>query len=299
MRRGQVNACENIFEGELADMNRTLLSLLIFMSCLFLFRAEPAHGEDYSFAVLSDNHMCIDRSGFSLYPATKAIIDNLIKEIKPRFVLHAGDMTSINPRTNNDHDINEMWRIFNSGVRDRLLARGISFFPSPGNHDLYGLGRACYRKNWERFKNNGITLLSGSYADYYAFKYGSILFVSLNGSGLSLGTEQERWLEKTIDTYRDKNGQVIVYSHVGLIGKGRHPMEVLQGNTTSILKKKNVQFYISGHQHFNSKDSIGSLTHISVGSSGETPPFNYLVFNVKGNSIQWETRCGSDLMRMR
>jgi len=280
-------------------MNKILLGLMILLSCLFIIEAGPAHGEDYTFAVISDNHTRIDRSGFSLYPATKIIIDNLIREIKPRFVLHAGDMISINHGTNNDRDITEMWRIFNSGVRDRLLSRGISFFPTPGNHDMYGLGRTHYRNNWERFKNNGIPLLSGSYANYYAFKFGSILFISLNGSSLSLGREQERWLEKTIDTCRDKSGQVVVFSHVGLIGRGRHPMEVLQGNVTSILKKKNIQFFISGHQHFYSKDLIGSITHISAGSSGETHPFNYLIFTVKGNSLRWEVRCGSDLMRMR
>ncbi|GEM_PF-1415582 len=291
---------ENYFERDRRGMNKTLLSLLILLILLpylFLINTEPARGEDFSFVVISDSHTCIDRAGFSLYSPTKTVVDCIIKEIKPRLVLHSGDMISINSMTNNERDINEMWRIFNSGLRDRLLSSGISFFPSPGNHDVYGLGRACYIKEWMHFKNNGIKLLSGSYTDYYAFRYGTVLFISLDGSGLSLGSEQERWLDRTIDTYRDKDGPVVVYSHVGLTGRGRHPREVLQGNVMSILKKKKVQFYISGHQHFISQDYFGSLTHISAGSAGETPPFNYLVFRVSGKSIRWETRCGGEAAR--
>jgi 3',5'-cyclic AMP phosphodiesterase CpdA len=288
-----------VFQMRGESMKKTLCALLIVLPLVLLFSAAPVKAEDYRFVVISDTHMCVDRSGFSLYAATKSIVDSIIGEIKPKFVIDTGDMISINTMTNSERDITAMWKIFDTGVRDRLTSAGIAFFPSPGNHDVFGLGRSRYRQNWSRFSNRSINLVAGSYSDYYAFRCGSILFISLDGSGLSLGREQESWLESTIDKYRHRNGAVVVFSHVGLVGRGRHPNEVLQGNIMSIVKRKNVKLYISGHQHFCSKDSLGPVTHISAGSAGETPPFNYLVFNVHGSDIQWETKAGMELLKKR
>ncbi|MDQ7822339.1 MAG: metallophosphoesterase [Candidatus Eremiobacteraeota bacterium] len=269
---------------------------LIVCLLLLIMHAAPAFAageESFTFAVISDTHLAPAPGSWRLHHATDIIVSSLVNEVKPSFVLHCGDMISINSHSAYEAAILSMWDTFNAGVRAPLTAAGIAFFPSPGNHDVYGMGRALYGKEWASFRNKGIALDSGSYGSYYSFHYGRCFFIMLDGSGISIPAAQQQWLAKVLAKAKPAYGRVFVISHVGLLGGGRHPGDFMQGNLSWFLEKKGVDYFLSGHQHSYSVDKLGKMIHLTCGSAGETPPYYYLVFTVKGQKVTWEAKTAS------
>ncbi len=206
-------------------------------------------------------------------------------------MVHTGDMISINSLYNNRKDIPAMWQLFNRRVRDRFTSKGIAFFPSPGNHDVYGLGREYYRENWKNYSNRGFSLESGSYAGYYAFHYKDCHFIVLDGSGISLPKDQVAWLNQALALPYGRN---FVFSHVGLTGSERHPGDYLRGEIGQVLERFRVPFFISGHQHKASVEKKNIITCLSAGSAGETEPYNFLLITVSDEKVGWKILKGAD-----
>jgi hypothetical protein len=265
--------------------------LLLLLCPLFVGASAGEPGGTLRFTVISDSHLMNKGGIYSLYPATGDIVKAIIRD-RPDFVVHCGDMISINAESNSRVMIGHMWTLFNRGVRDRIVESGIPFFPSPGNHDVYGEGRALYERQWRDYKVPGIDLESGSYSRYYSFHRGKNLFIFLDGSGISISGEQMCWLKNQLK----ENGtcQTFVFSHVGLMGRGRHPGDTIRGELEGQIRSRGNIYFITGHQHLVSIDRLGAATHIISGSAGETPPFNYLRFKIQGREVSWEIRKGSD-----
>jgi 3',5'-cyclic AMP phosphodiesterase CpdA len=270
---------------------RIIIFLCLLLLCLQATQAVTAPVEgNLRFMVISDSHLMNKEGAFHLYPATERIVKKIIEE-KPDFVVHCGDMISINPGSNSRSIIQKMWGVFNRGARDRILGAGIPFYPSPGNHDVYGRGKELYEQQWKSYANNGLKPDNGDYAHFYSFRRGENLFISLDGSGISIPEGQLRWLRGLL---KDSSAsRIFVFSHVGLIAKGRHPEDTIRGELAGLIRGRGNVYFISGHQHVISIDRIGSATHIISGSAGETPPYYYLLFKVDGG-VKWEVHKGSE-----
>ena len=262
-----------------------LLLLLLFLQVLAA--GEVALGKDFTFVVMSDSHLMKKDGLYDMYAPTRIIVNRITTQIKPAFVIHCGDMVSITPRTDSKA-IEPMWKLFNREVRDRITGAGVPFFPSPGNHDIYGKGREIYTRIWKDYTNRGIALLSGDYTRSYAFQYEDCLFISVDGSGISLSKATMSWISTMLGTYGKKAAHLFLITHVGFIGKGRHLGDVLQGDARKLLNDRRIEFILSGHQHLYSRDKLGSITHIIAGSAGETYPYEYLIFTVSNNKVQWK-----------
>lgn len=261
---------------------------VILLFLFFLFNSEIAFAKSFKFVAISDSHLMYKNGTYYLYPATERIIKRIIEEIQPAFVIHCGDMLSITPDTENIETIWHMWNIFNRQVRNRFVSAGIPFFPSPGNHDVHGAGKAIYSKIWKGFSNKSMTLDEGDYSCCYAFHYENCFFISIDGSKITLSRDTLNWLDKKLEKYRKRYMHIFLITHVGLIGKARHPGDVIGGLLLKLLQEKGVDFVLSGHQHIYSADRLGSMIHFITGSAGETYPYFYMLFEVDENKVNWK-----------
>ncbi|CAH1230373.1 hypothetical protein PAECIP111891_06659 [Paenibacillus allorhizoplanae] len=111
-------------------------------------------GEDFSFVVMGD------RCGMATEGVFEKALD-LVKDLKPDFVLAVGDL--IEGYWNNAADTHQEW----DDIDVKIAAMGLPFFPVIGNHDY---GNQTMAEVWRERKG----------LDYYAFRVGDTLFLSLN-----------------------------------------------------------------------------------------------------------------------
>lgn len=270
-----------------------VIAVLMLIACL-AFAAGAASDGSVRFVAVSDTHLCRTGGGWTQYPATSRIVREITQKLRPDFVVHCGDMLNVNPPGRDVEEIEEMWGTFSDGVLDPVAAAGIPFFPCPGNHDVYGAARQLYRKKWEGFRNPGMPLLSGSYGAWYSFAVKGSLFVVIDGATLNLGAPQREWLKARLAESRPAYSSVFVVSHVGVAGGRRHPMERLDGESRAIIAEGKPDFVICGHQHEAALTHVSGVTQLCVGSAGETKPFNYALFTVKGRKASFAILSGEE-----
>lgn len=247
--------------------------------------------EPFTFVVLSDTHLLRrDGRAVSLYPATERIVERIVRAERPAFVVHCGDLLSLNRR-----DDEATARAQMALVRDGLLApldhAGIPLLPTPGNHDVIAAGRAVYDETFAR-RTPPVPLLFGSLERDYAFAYGGALFISLDGSGVALRTASRERLETLLAGRAGRDRPVFLMVHIGAVPRRRHPKARLAGLEPEALAARGVTHILSGHQHELSIEEVGGLTHIIAGSAGETKPYPYLVVTVADGRATVEAREG-------
>jgi DNA repair exonuclease SbcCD nuclease subunit len=263
------------------------LWLTILLALLLPALGFVSTGSDLSFVAISDTHIERGSSGYTCYPATHRIVAQITRKLRPDFVLHGGDMLSVNPPARDVNLINGMWRAFLAGVRDPVVHAGIPFFPCPGNHDICGGAREIYRKTWQDFENPGVALHSGSYGAYYSLSWKGTDLIVLDGASLALGEEQKAWLRATFAGLK-RTRPVFLVSHMGLTGGRRHPKERLNEEARKVITEGRPDFVLCGHQHEASVTSVDGITQICLGSAGETPPYYYFLFKVRGKEVTWK-----------
>jgi len=132
------------------------------------------------------------------------------------------------------------------------------FFPSPGNHDTYGLNGMTPYLNFFTLPGN---------EKYYRFSWGELDFFSLNSTATFMG-EQEAWLEEQLVNSTGKFR--IVYFHHSPYSTGKH------GNERKMqfdYQGLDVDFVFTGHDHIYSrieKDDEPGMYYIVTGAGGKS-----------------------------
>jgi len=262
---------------------------------------------NYRFVVLPDTHTQCSK-GFPA-PASKAI-DTILKDIKPQFVLHVGDMVDFETKKSKTPPCPDvMWSKFDKEIVKKLTDAKIPFFPTPGNHDYQFGMSGTYKDKWSKFKNSGITV-SGSYSSWYSFDIGKDHFVSLVAPGEVILTDsaaQMAWLKADLKAAKDKGAQnIFTFAHspiyVPAMKKGSRefdkdsPFLAKQKGLTDLLKKYNVKIHFSGYMHiFSDKTQNGIHDVIAVVISGGdkgslipggTGEWTFTVVDVKGQDVK-------------
>jgi 3',5'-cyclic AMP phosphodiesterase CpdA len=109
---------------------------------------------DFSFAVMGD------RCGMTTEGVFEKALE-MLKDLKPEFALFVGDM--IEGYWKDAVSAHEEWDEMDS----KIQSCGIPFFPTIGNHDY---GNSVMADVWSERKG----------MDYYAFRVGDVLFLSIN-----------------------------------------------------------------------------------------------------------------------
>ncbi|MDQ7827284.1 MAG: metallophosphoesterase [Candidatus Eremiobacteraeota bacterium] len=259
--------------------------LVLFIS---LRLSTAAHAESFRFVVLSDTHLAMDKGVCGLDSRTGRAVKKIAGDMKPRFVIHCGDMITACPG-DSEENILSMGDVFRRGVVDKLKESGIGFFPAPGNHDVAGRGRELYGRVWKGFSNRGFRLDAGDYTQSYAFHYGNSLFVSLDRSSGDMGERDVGWLRGLLERSRSRFRHVFVFCHVGLLGSEDKLSErPVDRELEGVLERNGVDYFISGHYHVGAEVKVGKTRHIICGALN-TYPYEFLVFTVDGESVKWES----------
>ncbi len=211
------------------------------------------------FAVIGD---------YGLDGENEAAVADLVKNWNPDFIITTGDnnyengeMSTIEDNITRhygdyiyNYDAEEQYRCNGKAFEEQINR----FFPSPGNHDTYGLSGMKPYLNFFTLPGN---------EKYYAFTWGDIAFFSLNSTASFMG-EQESWLKEQL-THSEKTYN-IVYFHHSPYSTGRHGDE----------RKMQLEYYamdvdvvFTGHDHIYSrieKTGEEGLYYIINGAGGKS-----------------------------
>ena len=194
------------------------------------FRTIAVSENDYKLYVCADAHL--DGPG----KAFRNFVDAYLADAQAApFALFLGD--AVNGKDYYDYFFDAV---------DPVSAAGKTLFITPGNHDIY-FGQ------WERF------------ADYigtasYTFEVqtpseGKDLFLCMDSSSGTLGTDQRAWVGETLAAAKGKYRNIIVFTHTHFFKKDNS-----QGYTSNfnleegydlakLFKGSGVSLVLSGHDH--------------------------------------------------
>lgn len=195
---------------------------------------------DYRVYVCTDSH--IDSTHYNIDSFAAAVAADTLCP----FALHLGDL--INAQGHMPYA--------------RAALRGIPFFITPGNHDLYF-------NQWQEFRS-----FFGSSVYWFDTRLpdGTLLdrFICLDSAEGTLGTDQMRWLRTLLAT--DGYRHTIVFTHTHLFKQDNS-----QGHTsnyaieetyelTSLLSQGGVDMYWCGHDHSREITHYAGFTSVIVGT---------------------------------
>lgn len=211
------------------------------------------------FAVIGD---------YGLDSDNEAAVADLVKSWSPDFIITTGDnnyeqgeMSTIEDNITKyykdyiyNYDAEEQYRCYGKAFDEQVNR----FFPSPGNHDTYGISGMKPYLNFFTLPGNEV---------YYTFTWGDIAFFSMNSTA-SFMREQETWLkEQLANTGKTFN---IVYFHHSPYSTGRH------GNERKMqldYHTMDVDVVFTGHDHLYSrieKTDEEGLYYVINGASGKS-----------------------------
>jgi predicted MPP superfamily phosphohydrolase len=201
-------------------------------------------------------------------------VESIIKE-KPDLILSTGDMVAGQKK---ELDYQKMWNSFHQSVTDKFLQNHLTFVPSIGNHDgsaypNYKEERELYIKEWNKYKPSLEYLDDSHYPLYFSFTKMNILFIALDSTKTDeFDKKQLLWLEKQLIT-NQKFKTKILFGHVPYyqIVESKNKMNFESQEFIEILKKYNVQFFLTGHQHAFYPGFDGVTLHLSQACLGSGP----------------------------
>lgn len=264
------------------------------------YGAAISQGSKFSFVVISDTNG--GEGSVEQPPAvTKAI--SAITQLKPSFVIMAGDMIAGGSTTTDPGTIKQMWNNFYTTVFAPITQNGIAFFPSAGNHDasFNSVLSQEYTSFWGA-KSPAVSI-SGKLDKYYSFDYENWHFVVLYTPKSSVDQEQLNWLMQDLNNNKNKN--TFVFGHIQLkqLCSESYCSGDLSPKIVDILKSNSqVKAYFHGHQQVYYKGVYNNINVISTGrlgagafnliGSGTQPP-TFVVVDIKGNAFAVRAVTGS------
>ena len=211
------------------------------------------------FAVIGD---------YGLDSDNEEAVANMVKSWNPDFIITTGDNNYQNGEMSTIKDnISKYYGdfIYNYDAEEKYRCNGIAFeeqinrfFPSPGNHDTYGVSGLKPYLNFFTLPGN---------EEYYSFTWGDMDFFSLISTSAFI-TEQEKWLEESI--LQSGKSCTVVYFHHSPYSSGPH------GNERKMqldYHAMGVDVVFTGHDHLYShieKNNENGLHYVIIGSSGKS-----------------------------
>ena len=203
-----------------------------------------------------------------------------ILQLQPDLVISTGDMVA-GQRIRSllvREEIEEMWQAFHHKVTKPIQAAGINFAVTPGNHDgsayrRYHLERKIYAEQWGNRKPEVQFLDDTYYPFYYAFQIQDTLLISLDATTPgALDEKQKNWLEQLLDNEGNSYTHKIIFSHVPLwpFSQERITEALFDAELETLLKRHNVDIYLSGHHHAyypGYKDGVRYVSQACLGAS--------------------------------
>ena len=146
-----------------------------------------------------------------------------------------------------------MWRAFHERVSNPLAQAGIPVAVTPGNHDASGYRqfkqeREIYAKEWRGRKPDLTFLDDSDYPFFYAFRFGDVVFVSLDVTTVGpLRNDQAERL-KQLSAGEET---VIAFSHLPLwpFAVERETEIIGDPDLHRIFQDVGLDLHLSGHHH--------------------------------------------------
>lgn len=215
-----------------------------------------------------------DSYGSTTYSAPVHDAVSAIVALDPDIVLSTGDMVA---GQQGGLDYAGMWAGFHAAVSDQLVAAGIPFAVSPGNHDASAYGgfeteREIYVAQWSARRPDVELVDDASYPLRYSFRVGAAFFVALDSTTVGpLDAEQMAWLDDQLAT---SDAPIeIVFGHVPLVPftVGRETEIIGDPALEQMLEQHGVAMFISGHHHAYYPGRRGNVRHVSMACLGSGP----------------------------
>lgn len=195
-------------------------------------------------------------------------------ELEPDLVLSTGDMVAGQRR---GLDYTGMWASFHAAVTEPFAAAGIAFAITPGNHDgsgypVFAEERREFVEQWAERAPDVVFVDRSGWPLRYSFTRGPALFVSLDATTIGpLDEPQMRWLEAQLEATTQP--VKIVFGHVPLhpFTIGRESERIGDAALEAILRRHDVDLFISGHHHAYYPGRRGPLRLVSTACLGGGP----------------------------
>ena len=191
----------------------------------------------------------------------KLIIDEITRR-EPAFVVHLGDLTTRGSSEKHWHEFDEMHKEFRE--------KKIPYFPTLGNHELYGSDEKALQNYFERFP----------YLDkrrWYSFTWKNVALILLD-SNFRTHTkeqieEQSQWYLKELEKF-EKNKEIdfaIVCCHEPPFTNSRvvGPNEKVRVYFADpFLRFQKTRLFFSGHSHSYERFQMGRKSFMVSGGGG-------------------------------
>lgn len=251
-------------------MTRKLAAALLLFLCL-VHPASARAPERWGFAVVSDIHVYPDGRVAARF---KTLVDRLV-DLKPRFVVIAGDSTNGNKDDRHSLSTARMWwRSLHSALEPLKQAR-VPLLPIAGNHDSYRqVHRDAYEEAWRGLASQPMELeLKGDPAMNYSFDLDGVHFSLLRVVDQKLDSDVAAWLKADLE---DAAGARLRFAF------GHVPLESRMGRTSETFKRKlgkalaegNADAYFAGHEHLVFDAPVdtgaGTVRQVTVGTASAT-----------------------------
>jgi hypothetical protein len=260
--------------------------------------AETARMSRFSFVVYGDTRGRSD--GVAIQAEHTLVVDSMVTRIRKlaptpypvRFVLQSGDAVV-------DGSKPAQWNKSYVPVINRLTAEGVSYYLSPGNHDVTSAGSVDAPQRQPGLRNlldatsrllppEGSPRRLAGYATY-AFGYGNAFVIAVD-STIAADAGQLQWVKAQLEGLdRRRYVHVFVFLHHPPFSSGPHggekvepPAAQLRASYLPLFRAHHVCIVFSGHEHLYEhwvetyKDASGAhrLDHVVTGGGG-APHYGY------------------------
>jgi hypothetical protein len=201
-------------------------------------------GPRFTFVVLGDG-----RPNHASSPPNQGAVDVAIEMDKHSFdlALHTGDIVhSGGICSGSDSSWNQYIRGYFDLYRDSM--GDTPFYPSVGNHELYG-GTGCGYQGYTDVYHLPVNAPSVDAEEYYSFDWGNAHFVALDTNQVySPGSPQCNWLVKDLRT--SAQPWKFVFFHHPAYSSGRHgSTSAVQTQLVPVFETYGVDVVFNGHDH--------------------------------------------------
>lgn len=239
---------------------------------------QPAARAALSVIVISDLN---GSYGSTNYEPGVSLAVSRILELEPDLVISTGDMVAgqrLHPPLGAPA-VEAMWRAFHATVSAPLSEAGIPLAVTPGNHDAsayasFRAEREIFRQQWQSRAPRLEFVDRDGYPFSYAFALEGVLFVSLDVTKVgTLDEAQRRWLDELLAAHGKRYRHRVVFSHLPIypFTDGRESEVSADHELERILRRHQVELYLSGHHHAYYPGYHGGIRFVSQACLGAGP----------------------------